>query len=186
MKSLPLFLALLLAYSPALPVSAQVVGQSASVSGGAPSVPALRFDLTRPEMRTAYRDASAALDGALAGIVAAPIPQATFANTVLAQEKAVGDYVRAMITLVFNAHVSPDKGVRMTAQAIEKVMNRRFVELGRREDLFKRVEAAAAKGEALDAVDQKLLDKALRDYRDSGLERGHIVQPSSQVLPYTR
>ncbi len=169
MKQLPLFLALLLAYSPALPVSAQVVGRSAPVTASAPSIPALRFDLTRPEMRTAYREASATLEGALAGIVAAPVPQATFANTVLAQEKAVGDYVRAMIPLVFAAHVSPDKGVRMTAQAIDKVMNRRFVELGQREDIFKRVEAAAGKGEALDAADQKLLDKTLRDYRDSGL-----------------
>ena len=172
MKRLPLFLALLLAYSHALqaPVAAQVIGRSASaVPGGAPSVPALRFDLTRPEMRQAYREASAALDGALAGIVAAPVPQANYANTVLAQEKAVGDYVRAMIPVVFNAHVSPDKGVRMTAQAIEKVMNRRFVELGQRKDIYERVEAAAAKGEALDAADQKLLDKTLRDYRDSGL-----------------
>lgn len=170
MNHLPLFLALLLAYSPSLPAAAQVVGQTTSaVPGGAPSVPALRFDLSRPEMRTAYREASATLDGALAGIVAAPIPQANFANTVLAQEKAVGDYTRAMVPLVFNAHVSPDKGVRLTAQAIEKVMNRRFVELAQREDLFKRVEAAAAKGEALDVPDQKLLDKTLRDYRDSGL-----------------
>jgi thimet oligopeptidase len=170
MKQSSLFLALLLALSPVLPASAQVVGQSASaVPGGAPSVPALRFDLNRPEMRQAYRDASATLDGALAGIVAAPVPQANFANTVLAQEKAVSDYARAMVPLVFAAHVSPDKGVRMTAQAIEKVMNRRFVELGQREDIFKRVEAAAAKGEALDAADQKLLDKTLRDYRDSGL-----------------
>jgi len=170
MKQAPLFLALLLALSPVLPATAQVVGRSASaVPGGAPSIPALRFDLSRPEMRQAYREASAALDGALAGIVAAPVPQANYANTVLAQEKAVGDYVRAMIPLVFNAHVSPDKGVRMTAQAIEKVMNRRFVELGQRKDIYERVEAAAAKGEALDAADQKLLDKTLRDYRDSGL-----------------
>ncbi|PIR15210.1 MAG: hypothetical protein COV48_15640, partial [Elusimicrobia bacterium CG11_big_fil_rev_8_21_14_0_20_64_6] len=164
-----LLLALLLALAPVLPVSAQVVGQSASaVPGGAPSVPALRFDLTRPEMRTAYREASARLDGALAGIVAAPVAEANFANTVLAQEKAVGDYVRAMIPLVFNAHVSPDKGVRMTAQAIDKVMNRRFVELGQRQDLYERAEAAAAKGEKLDDADQKLLDKTIRDYRDSG------------------
>ena len=170
MKRLPLFLALLLALSPVAPVAAQVVGQSASaVPGGAPSVPALRFDLSRQEMRQVYRDASAALDGELARIVAAPVPQATFAGTVLAQEKAVGDYVRAMIPVVFNAHVSPDKGVRMTAQAIEKVMNRRFVELGQRRDIYERVEAAAAKGEKLDAADQKLLDKTLRDYRDSGL-----------------
>lgn len=168
MNGIPLFLALLLAFTPALPVSAQVLGRSASaVPGGAPSIPALRFDLSRPEMRQAYRDASATLDGALQGILAAPSP--TFANTVLAQERAVGDYVRSVIPLVFNAHVSPDKGVRMTAQAIEKVMNRRFVELGQRRDLFERAEAAAAKGEALDAADQRLLDKTLRDYRDSGL-----------------
>ncbi|MDD5303410.1 MAG: Zn-dependent oligopeptidase [Elusimicrobia bacterium] len=169
MKQLPLFLALILAFAPAAPVAAQVINSAANIPGSAPSVPALRFDLSRPEMRQAYRDASATLEGALAGIVAAPAPQANFANTVLAQEKAVGDYTRAMVPLVFAAHVSPDKGVRMTAQAIEKVMNRRFVELGQREDIFKRVEAAAAKGEALDAADQKLLDKTLRDYRDSGL-----------------
>ncbi len=168
MNSRPLFLALLLALSPAAPAAAQVVGRSASaVPAGAPSVPALRFDLSRQEMRQAYRDASSTLDGALQGMLAAPSP--TFANTVLAQEKAVGDYVRSVIPLVFNAHVSPDKGVRMTAQAIEKVMNRRFVELGQREDIFKRVEAAAARGEALDAADRRLLDKTLRDYRDSGL-----------------
>lgn len=167
MKSLSLFLALVLAFAPAVPAAAQVVNSAASVPGGAPSIPALRFDLSRPEMRQAYRQASATLDGALQGIVSAPSP--TFANTVLAQEKAVGDFVRSVIPLVFNAHVSADKGVRTTAQAIEKVMNRRFVELSQREDIFKRVEAAAAKGEALDAADQKLLDKTIRDYRDSGL-----------------
>jgi thimet oligopeptidase len=169
MRPLPLFLALLLAFSPALPVAAQVVGQAGIPGSGAPAIPALRFDLSRPEMRTAYRDASATLDGALKAIADTPVPQANFANTVLAQEKAVGDYSRAMVPLVFQAHVSADKGVRMTAQAIEKVMNRRFVELGMRKDLYERVEAAAAKGEALDAPDQKLLDKAVRDFRDNGL-----------------
>ncbi len=148
MKQFPLFLALLLAYAPALPidVSAQIVGRSAALPGGAPSVPALRFDLSRQEMRTAYREASATLESALAGIVAAPTLQANFANTVLAQEKAVGDYARAMVPLVFSAHVSADKGVRMTAQAIEKMMNRRFVALGQRQDVYERVAAAASKG----------------------------------------
>ncbi len=169
MKQLPLFLALILAFSPSAPVLAQVVNSAASVPGGTPSVPALRFDLSREEMRTAYRDASASLDGALAGIVAAPVPQATFANTILAQEKALGDYSRAMTPIVFQAHVSADKDVRMTALAIEKVMNRRYVELGQRKDLYERAEAAAAKGEKLDAADQKLLDTTVRNYRDNGL-----------------
>lgn len=169
MKSLSLFLAFVLALAPAAPAAAQVVNTAASVPGGAPAVPALRFDLSRQEMRQSYREASATLDGALSALVAAPVPQSSFADTVLAQEKAVGDYVRALIPVVFNAHVSPDKGVRMTAHAIEKVMNRRFVELSQRADIYERVEAAAAKGEALDAADQKLLDKTLRDYRDSGL-----------------
>ena len=169
MRKLPLFLALLVAFSPSAPVFAQVVNSAAAIPGGAPSIPALRFDLSRQEMRTAYREASASLDGALSGIAAVPVPQANFANTILAQEKAVSDYARAMVPVTFQAHVSADKGVRMTAQAIEKVMNRRFVELGQRKDLFERAEAAAAKGETLDAPDQKLLDKTLRDYRDSGL-----------------
>ncbi len=170
MKQLSLFLALLSAVAPALPVSAQVVGQSVSiVPGGAPVIPALRFDLSRQEMRQAYREASSTLDGALAGIVAAPVPQANFADTVLAQEKAVGDFARAVVPLVFSAHVSADKGVRMTAQAIEKVMNRRFVELGQREDIYQRVAAVVAKGETLDAADRRLLEKTLRDYRDNGL-----------------
>lgn len=169
MKSLPLFLALVLAFSPSAPVYAQVVNSGAAVPGSAPTVPALNFGLTRMEMRDAYRGAAANLDGALKAIAATPPLQATFANTVLAQEKAVGDFVRAAIPLTFNAHVSPDKGVRMTAQAIEKVMNRRFVELGQREDLFKLAEAAAAKGETLDDADRKLLEKTLRDYRDNGL-----------------
>ncbi|MDO8757571.1 MAG: M3 family metallopeptidase, partial [Elusimicrobiota bacterium] len=171
MKQLPrLLIALLLACSTVLPARAQVIGQNTSaIPGGAPSIPALRFDLSRPEMRQAYRDASANLDGALKNILSAPVPQADFANTVLAQERAVADYARAMVPVVFQAHVSADKGVRMTAQAIEKVMNRRFVELAQNTALYERVEAAAATGEKLDAADQKLLDKTLRDYRDSGL-----------------
>src|SRR5688572_22406307 len=118
MKQLPLFLALLLAFSPAAPAAAQVVNAGTNVpGGGAPSIPALRFDLSREEMRTAYREASASLDGALKGIASVPTPQATFANTVLAQEKALGDYARAMTPIVFQAHVSADPGVRMTALA---------------------------------------------------------------------
>ena len=165
-----MILALLLALAPLSPAAAQVVsGPSAAVPGGAPSVPQLRFDLSRPEMRDAYRGAAARLDGALAGVLATPPAEANFANTVAAYERAVGDFVRAAVPLVFNAHVSPDPATRRTALAIEKVMNRRFVELGQNEELYRRVEAAAAKGEALDEADRRLLEKTLRDYRDSGL-----------------
>ena len=108
MKQLHLFLALLLAYSPALPVHAQVINSAANVSGAsAPTVPALNFGLSREQMRDTYRTAAATLDGALKGIASVPVPQANFANIVLAQEKALGDFVRAAIPLTFTAHVSP-------------------------------------------------------------------------------
>lgn len=165
-----LILALLLALSPVAPAAAQVVrGPSSQLPGGAPSVPDLRFDLSRQEMRTAYRQAAATLDGALAAIAATPEAQATFANSVLAQERAVGDFMKAAVPLTFLAHVSADPATRRTALAIEKVMNRRFVELGQNEALYRRVEAAAAKGEPLDEADRRLLEASLRGYRDNGL-----------------
>ncbi|UPT72714.1 MAG: Zn-dependent oligopeptidase [Elusimicrobiota bacterium] len=119
-------------------------------------------------MRDQYRQAAASLDGALKSIAATPAAQANFANVILAQERAVGDFVRAAIPLTFNAHVSPDPGLRRTARAIEKVMSRRFVELSQREDLYQLAEAAAAKGETLDRADARLLEASLRGYRDSG------------------
>ena len=152
------------------PASGQVVSGPAVPVSGAPSLPALRFDLARQEMRDQYRAAAAALKGALDAISSLPKAQANFANTVLAQERAYGDFHRAVTPLVFHSQVNPDKGRRLTGRAIDKVADRLSVDLGQRQDLSERATAAAEKNEALVVADRRLLEKTLREYRDNGLE----------------
>jgi thimet oligopeptidase len=152
--------------------SAQVIGPAGAAAvaaapavGAAASVPSLNFGMTRPEMRDSYRGAQARLDTAISGILAAP---ASFTNTVKAYEAASEDYASALTPLVFLGEVSPDAQTRTTARAIEKVSDRKSVELSMNEALYRKIEEAAARGEKLDPADQLLMDDTLKDFRENG------------------
>jgi len=146
------------------PAGAAAVAAAPAV-GAAASVPSLNFSMTRPEMRDSYRGAQAELNTAIAGILAAP---ASFANTVKAFEAASADYSRALTPLVFLGEVSPDPFVRDTARAIEKVSDKKSVDLSMNEALYHKIEEAAARGEKLDPADERLMADTLRSFRENG------------------
>ncbi len=160
-----------LALSP-LAASAQVLGPAGEAAvaaapavGAAASLPSLNFTLTQPQMRDAYRGAQANLNAAVAGILAAP---ASFASTVKAYEAASAEYSRAVNPLVFLGEVSPDPAVRRTAQAIGKVADRKSVETAMNEALYRKIEDAAARGEALEPADARLMADTLKNFREGG------------------
>jgi thimet oligopeptidase len=168
MKQLSLFLALLLAYAPALPVSAQVVRGQSAPSGGAPSMPALGFSVTPESLRADYAAATLTLNSALAQIASVPEAKASFATTIKPFEEATAAWSRAISPIAFMTAVSPDKAVRDAAHELENEMGAYGVALSHREDLYRQFEAAAAKKETLSTVDARLMGLTLRGYRDNG------------------
>ncbi|MCC6387240.1 MAG: Zn-dependent oligopeptidase [Dehalococcoidia bacterium] len=128
--------------------------------------------LTPDDIAHACRGAREACDAAIAGIVAVPDGERTFANTMLALEDAADAVSRASGTFAFMAHVSPGDALRERAREWDQELDRYMVALGFREDLYEAVRAFAATPEAaaLTGEDARLLERELRDYRRMGFE----------------
>ncbi len=160
---------LLLCAALAAPAAATVVRTAVPASAPLPSGPAFRWTLTPSEMRHQFAASKRQLDAALAGIASVPAVDARFDNTVLAFERAQIAWVQEWIPLRFLSEVSPDPDVRATARAIQKRVDAISIELGQREDLYRLFEAAAAKGEALNEADARLMEGTLRGFRKNGM-----------------
>ncbi len=119
------------------------------------------------------------LEEKLKVLVNIPGPQRNFKNTMLAFETAVSDFNEALIIPVFLAYVSDNADLRKAAQDLELKISQYAVDLFTREDLFKALSECAAKGERLDAVDARLLDKTLLDFKRNGL--GLPARPRARV-----
>jgi len=127
--------------------------------------------LTPESLETACRDAMAACDRSLEGIVALDDGERTFANTMLALEEAVEPVSFAAGAHAFMAYVSADDAVREKAREMEQALEQYLVGLSFREDLYGAVKACAeTTGEALEGEDARYLAFELRDYRRNGFE----------------
>ena len=136
-------------------------------------VPDLRFDYTPEQLDQACAEAEKAVDAKLAAIVAIPDAQRTFANSFAATEQAMAEYGDATGRLAFLKEIHPDAGVREAAARCEERAGKKLVELGARKDLYLAMKGYldhAGKTEPLDAIDHRLIDLAMRDYRRNGLE----------------
>ncbi|TAQ84965.1 hypothetical protein B7494_g6719 [Chlorociboria aeruginascens] len=94
---------------------------------------------------------------------------ATFANVVLPiaeDENAAGLQNRI---IGFYQAVSGDSKLRDASSKAEEVMDDFAIEAAMREDIFKLVDAAFKKGEALDPESQRLLEKERKSYITNGL-----------------
>jgi thimet oligopeptidase len=153
------------------PASAQVIAAAGAAEHGIPGGvgPSINFSLTPQQLQVQYAGATASLDSALAGIAAVPESAATFSNTVKAYEAATAAWQRAVNPISFLTAVSPDPAVREAAHELEKQMGAYAVGLSLREDIYQKFEAAAAKGEKLDAADQRLMDLTMKSFRENGL-----------------
>jgi thimet oligopeptidase len=151
--------------------------------------PDLRFDYTPEQLDQACADAEHAVDAKLAEIVAIPDAQRTFANSFGAAEQALADYGDASGRLSFLKEIHPDAKVREAAARCEERAGKHFVELGARKDLYLAMKGYlehAGKTEPLDAIDHRLIDLAMRDFRRNGLElsdadRTKLIQLRSRL-----
>ena len=163
-----ILLSVLLA-APAAPAAAVVVARPAAPGASVPSGPAFRWNLSPAQMTAQHQAAKATLESALARIAAVPAVDARFENTVLAYERAQAAWVQEWIPLRFLSEVSADEATRDAARAIQADVDAVSIALGPREDLYRLFEAAAAKGEALNEADARLLEGTLRGFRNSGM-----------------
>lgn len=155
----------------------------ADVDAGLPDFAAL----TPPDVDAACDRAIAACDDAVRAIVAAPDGQRTFANTLGALEDATDQVAQAAGQYAFMAYVADDAALREAARRQEERIDKYFVELSFREDLYAAIRAYAARGEALAPEETRLLDHQLRDYRRNGFglhagERARVRALSDELV----
>lgn len=155
----------------------------ADVDAGLPNFAAL----TPPDVDAACDRAIAACDDAVNAIVAAPDGQRTFANTLGALEDAADGVARAAGQYAFMAYVAGDAALREAARRQEERIDKYFVELSFREDLYAAIRAYAGRGEALAPEEARLLDHQLRDYRRNGFglpagERARVRALSDELV----
>ena len=126
--------------------------------------------LTPEQVEGACEGAIAACDAAVDAIVAVADEARTFANTLGALEAATDGVAQAAGQYAFMAYVAEDGALRETARAWEERIDKYFVDLSFREDLYAAIKAYAGRGERLGAEEARLLDHQLRDYRRNGFE----------------
>jgi thimet oligopeptidase len=128
--------------------------------------------LTPETLEAICRDAMAECDAALDAIAAIPAGERTAANTLLALEEAAQAPSRASGMFAFMSYVSPDAPLREKARDMDTELDKYFVGLSFREDLYAALREFAATPEAaaLEGEDARFLQFELRDFRRNGLE----------------
>ena len=109
------------------------------------------------------------LEEKLRVLVNIPGPQRNFRNTMLAFERAASDFGEAVQIPILLAYVSDNAALRAAGQELELKISQYSVDLFTREDVFNALNEYAGKGEKLDEVDARLLEKTLLDFKRNGL-----------------
>jgi thimet oligopeptidase len=112
-------------------------------------------------------------NAAIAKIVAIADKDHTFENTITPIDDLLARFESETSMLVFMSNVHPDAGVRAASQGAEETASNYFVELSKREDLYKAVKAYADGRGTLEkrtGEEARLLSFLLRDYKRSGLD----------------
>lgn len=107
---------------------------------------------------------------AVAKIVAVPDAQRNFDNTLGAIDDLVANLESDTSMLIFMSNVSPDAAVREASQKAEEQAGNYAIELGKREDLYKAVQAYAKTNPKLEGEQKRFLEFTLRDYHRAGME----------------
>lgn len=140
-----------------------------SASVPAAQKPPLDFRYAPIETVLAYHAAKAEFRAAIDRIAAIPPEQRTFANTVAAYETAGAVYSDRIQHLIFLKQVAPDERLRNASDLIEDDANTFAVELLQREDLHRAFESYAARKDELSPEDRRLLESAMRDFKNAGM-----------------
>jgi len=127
------------------------------------------FDYT-PESIGALGDKAVSdFEAGVKGLLGVPAGDRTFANTVLAFERAVSEFGEAVNIPICLAYVSDNAEVRKAAQELELKISQYSVDISTREDIFNALNEYAGKGENPGEVEGRLLAKTLLDFKKSGL-----------------
>lgn len=130
----------------------------------------LVFNLTADEIKAMtdkiIADAKATHDK----IATIPKGSHTWENTVKALEDASALFSTLSANVTFPSSVSPDKAARDASTAAKKTISEFSIDTFAREDLYQAIMAYKAKGEKLEPIDQRLLDKTVELFERNGLE----------------
>ena len=128
-----------------------------------------QFSYTPEQVRGLFEAAKKEQEEQLKVLVNIPGPQRNFKNTMLAFTRAMSDFGEAVHIPSILAYVSDNAELRKASQELELQVNQYSVDLMTREDVFGALKEYADKGEALDAVDARLLEKTLLEFKRNGL-----------------
>ncbi len=127
------------------------------------------FAFTPGQVKGIFDSAVKELEEKLKLLVSVPGPRRDFGNTMLAFERATADFGEAVHIPSILAYISDNAELRQASQELELKVNQYSVDLMTREDVFSSLNEYSGKGEKLDPVDARLLEKTLRDFRRNGL-----------------
>ncbi len=127
------------------------------------------FAFTPGQVKGIFDSAVKELEEKLKALVSVPGPRRDFGNTMLAFERATADFGEAVHIPSILAYISDNAELRQASQELELKVNQYSVDLMTREDVFSSLNEYSGKGEKLDPVDARLLEKTLRDFRRNGL-----------------
>ena len=119
------------------------------------------FDYTPEQIKDLSSSLIKDLETKIDEILKIPAEQRTFANTVYAFEEASAVFQEKLTIPVFLAYTSSSKELRDAAMQLEMAISQYAIDLNTREDIFNALKEYADKGEKLDEVDARLLDKTL-------------------------
>lgn len=128
-----------------------------------------KFLYTPGEIRAISVTAIREFEGELAGVLNIQREHRNFKNTVIAFENARDKLSEAVQIPQFLALVSADAEIRKASEELRQTMGKYLVDLMTREDIFDALNECGKKGEHLEPVDARLLEKRLRDFKKSGL-----------------
>jgi thimet oligopeptidase len=130
-------------------------------------VPGLNTKLTPEQLTAACQAAEKTADDRLAAMVA--LPSHDFASAFDAFEQIIADYTDATTRLSFLKDIHPDGKVREAAAACEEAAGKYAVKVGARKDIYLALKGASDHG-VRDAIDRRLIQLTMRDFKRNGLE----------------
>ncbi|MBA3725078.1 MAG: Zn-dependent oligopeptidase [Armatimonadetes bacterium] len=122
------------------------------------------------EAQQTIKDALARGDAAVAAIIAVPNGQRTFENTLGAFDDMDVRLDNDTSLILFMQYVSTDANERDASRAAEEMVTNWYIEMGKREDLYKAIKAYADTKPNLEGEEKRMLEFTMRDYRRAGMD----------------
>ena len=149
----------------------------------------LRTKITPEEVAAGCGQAEKDTDAKLAALVSVPDAKRTWADAFGGYEQATTDYADAIARLTFLKEIHTDAKVRAASAACEERAGKYVVRLGARKDLYLAMKGFQANEGAkvdLDAVDKRLVEVTMLDFKKNGLElsdadRAKLVELRSRI-----